>query len=243
MRKKEKAPAFKEYIMNQADLFPTSLSDMIPDKHLVRVISDFIDQMDISPILSTYKGGGTSSYHPRMLLKVIVYAYSQKVYSSRNIAKALRENIHFMWLSGNSFPDFRTISRFRSSRLKQCIDQVFVEVVNFLLEQNYVKLENYFLDGTIVEASANKYTWVWKKSTKRYKENVQKKIAGLLEQIDTISEKEERLYGSQDLEELGEHSQITSEMVKEKAEQVSQELEKLLAEKEELPEDKVKKKS
>lgn len=74
----------------------------------MRVVSEAIDKLDPRPFLAQYKGGGTSSYHPQMLLKVLVYAYSQKLYSSRKIAKALRENIHFMWLSGEQRPDFRT---------------------------------------------------------------------------------------------------------------------------------------
>ena len=203
---------------------------MISENHLVRLVNSLIDQMDISSLIATYKGGGSSSYNPRMLLKVIVYAYTQKLYSSRQIAKALRENIHFMWLSGNNQPEYRTINRFRSSLLKVCIDQVFAEVIAFLAGKKMVKLENYFLDGTIVEANANKYSWVWKKSTKRYKENLQKKVAELLVHIDDVAEKENSSYGNRDLEEMGEVSEITSEMIEAKAEEVSQYLAELLSE-------------
>ncbi len=104
---------------------------------------------------------------------MLVYAYSQKIYSSRQIAKALRENIFFMWLSGNNRPDFRTINRFRSSTMKNVIDDVFIEILTFLIEEGYVKLENYFLDGTKIEANANKYSWVWGKSTKKYHQKLQ----------------------------------------------------------------------
>jgi len=72
------------------------IGSMIPDNHLVRVVNTAIERMDLKPLLKHYKGGGTSSYHPKMMLKVLVYAYTQKLYSSRKIAKALRENIHFM---------------------------------------------------------------------------------------------------------------------------------------------------
>jgi transposase len=73
-----------------------------------------------------YKGGGTSSYHPKMLLKVLVYAYCKKIYTSRKIAAALRENNHFMWLSGGNQPDFRTVNDFRGKRMKEVTERSLV---------------------------------------------------------------------------------------------------------------------
>ena len=90
---------FKPYTMEQPSLLPPSLDELIPAQHLVRVVNRVVDELDIEPLLAKYKGGWTSSYHPRMLLKAIVYAYTQKVYSSRKIEKALWENIGFMWTS------------------------------------------------------------------------------------------------------------------------------------------------
>ena len=100
---------FKELTSNQNVLFPVSLSEKIAPNHPVRVVNCVVDALDISSLLQTYKGGGTSSYHPRMMLKVLFYAYLNNIYSCRKIEKALQENIHFMWLSGNRTPDFRTI--------------------------------------------------------------------------------------------------------------------------------------
>jgi len=132
---------------------------MIESDHLVRVVSGAIDKIDLSPLLAKYRGGGTSSYHPQMMLKVLVYAYTQKIYSSRKIAKALRENIHFMWISGENRPDFRTINDFRGSRMKGVIESVFAEVLEYLIEAGKVKLENYFVDGTKIEADATGIKW------------------------------------------------------------------------------------
>ena len=84
---------------------------------MVRFVDHVIDQMDLTPILNTYKGGGTSSYHPRMMLKVVVYGYVERVHSCREIAKAVSERIPFMWLAGGQRPDFRTINLFRKQRL------------------------------------------------------------------------------------------------------------------------------
>jgi hypothetical protein len=111
-----------------------------------------------------------------MMLKVMVYAYTQRIYTSRRIAKALRENIQFMWISGMNRPDFRTINRFRSSVMKDVVDEVFTSVLQFLIEKKFVKLENYYVDGTKIESSANRYQFVWGKSTKNYHERLQEKI-------------------------------------------------------------------
>ena len=183
MPKKKLTPVFKEYTQGQIVLLPRDLEEEIEPNHLVRVVNAAIEKMDLQVVYAQYKGGGTSSYHPKMLLKVLIYAYSQQIYSSRKIAKALRENIHFMWLSGNSQPDFRTINRFRGVVVRETIGEIFAAVLRILIEGGYVKLEHYFVDGTKLEANASKYSFVWAKNTKRYKEQVQGKVAELLEQI------------------------------------------------------------
>ena len=104
---------FKELTSNQNVLFPVSLSEKIASNHPVRVVNSVVDALDISSLLRAYKGRNTCSYHPRMMLKVLFYAYLNNIYSCRKIEKGLQENIHFMWLSGNSTPDFRTINDFR----------------------------------------------------------------------------------------------------------------------------------
>jgi len=155
---------FKEYDPGQGMLLPPSLEELIGKTHAVRVVSTVIDKIDIGPLEETYKGGGTSSYHPRMLLKVLVYAYLNNIYSSRRIEAAIKENIHFMWLSGMKRPDHHTINRFRGQRLKNHIKEVFTQVVLLLMEAGHVDLKAVYTDGTKIEANANKYTFVWAKS-------------------------------------------------------------------------------
>jgi transposase len=92
---------------------------MIEANHPVRVVNQVIESINIDPLLKKYKSGGTSSYHPRMMLKILVYAYLNNVYLSRKMEAALKENIHFMWLSAMSKPDHNTLNRFRSERLKE----------------------------------------------------------------------------------------------------------------------------
>ena len=146
-----------------------------------------------------------------MMLKVMIFAYSQRIYSSRQIAKALRENINFIWLSGYNTPDFRTINRFRGD-MKDVIEDVFYEVVHLLLEKGYIRLENYFLDGTKIEANANKYTFVWNKAVKGYDRKLDEKIRVHLAQIDRIVAEENFIYLDDDLEGRG-GEPLTSEQL------------------------------
>ncbi len=90
---------FKTYDQQQAMLLPPSLDELIAQNHPVRIVNKVLDQIDIEPLIAKYKAGGTSSFHPRMLLKVLVFAYINNIYSSRKIEEALQQNIHFMWLS------------------------------------------------------------------------------------------------------------------------------------------------
>ena len=99
-----------------------------------------------------------------MLLKVLIYCYMTETYSSRQIAKQCRENVNVMWLTGFQKPDFRTINTFRSEKLKDSIEEIFVSTVRLLNRKGYVSLEKYFVDGTKIESAANKYTFVWKKA-------------------------------------------------------------------------------
>jgi transposase len=227
MKRKPADPVFKPYVMHQRYLLPPSYDDLIEAEHLVRVVSAAIDKLDLRTLVAQYKGGGTSSYHPQMLLKVLVYAYSQKIYSSRKIAKALRENIHFMWISGEQRPDFRTINDFRGSRMKGVIDEVFAEVLEYLIEAGKVKLETYFVDGTKIEADANKHKVVWAKRKSTYHKRVRAQIDELLKQIEAENEAEQTEYGEKDLEERGGGeggSAMDSEKLRERIERLNQRL-------------------
>lgn len=204
---------FKPYQPNQPTFLPPSLDELISPDHLVRVVSEAIDRMDISPLLAEYPGGGSSAYHPKMLLKVVVFGYTQQIYSARRLAKAVREQIPFMWLAGGNRPDFRTINRFRSSRLKGTIEEVFAAVLELCWEAGLLCGEEIFVDGTKIEANANKRTVIWKKSSERYRRLRQEKIRALLADIDRINEEEDRRYAGSDLEEMGEASTLTSEKV------------------------------
>jgi transposase len=231
MKRKPAKPTFKPYTQAQASLIPPSWDELIPAEHQVRVVDRAVGQIDLEPLLEKYKGGGTSSYHPRMMLKVLVYAYTQRIYSSRQIAKGLRENVNFMWLSGGNRPDFRTINAFRGEKMKRVTEEVFTSVLELLVEEGYVKLENYFVDGSKIEANANRHKVVWAKSRAKYQQRLREKVKELLEEIEAINEAENEAYGDKDLEELGGGGEINAEKLERKIAELNQRLK-------EKPEDK-----
>ena len=212
--RKKAAPVFKPYEQKQILLIPPTADELIPSDHLARVIDATIDGMGLESLFSTYEGGGASSYSPVMLLKVMVYAYTQKIYSSRRIAKAVRENVVYMWLAGGNKPDFRTINNFRSSHLKECIQDVFSETVGILVEEGYIGLKKYFVDGTKIEANANKYSFVWKKAADKFKARLEAQIRDILAEVDKAVAEENAEYGDRDLEELGGNGPIPAEKLK-----------------------------
>lgn len=151
---------FKALLSKRSSLFPEDIFDKIPANHPIRLVNQVVNNLDLESIIKLYKGGGTTSYHPRMLIKVLVYAYLSNIYSCRKIEKALTENIHFMWLSGHSTPDYRTINYFRGKRLKDVIQGLFADIVRMLHELNYVSLKVQYIDGTKIESAAGRYTFV-----------------------------------------------------------------------------------
>ena len=176
---------FKELTSNQTVLFPSNLLDQIPENHPVLLINQVVDSLNLDKVFSTYHTRGASSYHPRMMLKVLFYAYLCNIYSCRKIAQALHENIYFMWLSGKSAPDFRTINRFRGEHLKEHIKDLFTQIVLMLNELGYLSLDVQYIDGTKLESASNRYSFVWRGSVEKYKSKPEDKIHSVLSTIDS----------------------------------------------------------
>jgi transposase len=183
-------PIFKNYQQHQQYLLPPSLEELIEENHPVRVVNAIIDRIDISELKKKYKGGGTSSFHPLMLLKILVYSYLSNIYSSRKMESGLKENIHFMWLSGMNKPDHNTINRFRSDRLKDILKEIFIQIVNLLIESGHVSLKEVYTDGTKIEANANKYTFVWGKAIITSRKRMESQLRELWNYAEKITEKE-----------------------------------------------------
>lgn len=175
---------FKNYNQGEISLFPQNIGELIPQDSPVRLLSKIVDSLDISTLIKTYKAGGTTPYNPRMLLKVVFYAYMNNIYSCRKIADIMHWHVHYMWLSGRQYPSWSTINRFRSEHMKDCVNHLFIQVVELLVKLGQVSLDVQYIDGTKIESVANKYTFVWKKSTEKSKSKLEEKINGILSQID-----------------------------------------------------------
>lgn len=184
-------PVFRPYHQNQLMALPPSFDELIPAGHTVRVVNDVINAINIEPLLKAYHVRGGSNYHPLLLLKVLVYGYVTNIYSSRKLAEACRERIPFMWLSAMSKPDHNTINRFRGVRLKHALRSVFEEVVKLLAEEGLLSIDQVYTDGTKIEANANKYTFVWKKSIQTNKEKMKKQLEDIWNYAQNIAADED----------------------------------------------------
>jgi transposase len=208
---------FKQYNPAEKLLLPPNLDELIGSKDLVRVVNDMVNRWDITGLMNQYCGGGTTAYHPQMLLKVLLYGYSCKIFTGRKIERAITKDIHFMWLAAGNRPDFRTINNFRSGKAKETIEGLFSEMLKCLMEDNYIKMENYFCDGSTFCADANPHKMVWKKNAQKYKDLAEQKCRELFKQIDLLNQAEDQEYGYKNLEETGDHcEEITTVKIKER---------------------------
>lgn len=147
---------FKPYCTEQGQLLPTYLSDWVAQDHLARLISEIVDQLDLTEITSKYSSRGEEAYHPALLCKLWFYGYATGVFTSRQIRRALDENIPFRWLSGDNRPDFRTISDFRKNHLG-VLPALFGQTVQAAAELGYVTLGHVSIDGSKIKAHASKH--------------------------------------------------------------------------------------
>ena len=189
---------FRPYNPNQTVLFPQRIDEDIAENDPVRVVDALVESLNLEGFKKLYKECGRSPYHPRMMLKVILYAYMNNIYSCRKIEKLLRRDIHYIWLAGYEKPDFITINRFRN-RVKKEINEVFTQTVLLLSSKGFISLNVEYIDGTKIESKANKYTFVWRKTVERNRERLMKKIRVLLGQIDDVIVQEQ---SSEDHEEV-----------------------------------------
>lgn len=182
----------KNYTLNQKFYqlkLPLNIDYMIPTNDSVRLLSQFIEEMDLTDLYSTYSRIRENQVSPRTLLKIMIYGYMNKLYSSRDIENACLRDINFMFLlEGASAPDHSTFARFRSLHFAPCAEKILAEMTNFLYDIGEISGVSIFIDGTKIEACANKYTFVWKKA-------VTKNMAKLLIKIADLVQECEELYG------------------------------------------------
>ena len=156
---------------------PLDLEISIPSDDPVRLVSAFVEEMDLSELYKTYSRIRKNQATPRQMLKLVIYAAMNRIYSSRDIQKACKRDINFMWLlAGQKAPDHSTIARFRTGFLADACENLFYQMIKRLEDSGELSRETVFIDGTKLEACANKYTFVWKKSVGKWEEKMFQKI-------------------------------------------------------------------
>ena len=173
----------KSYSNNDRLFFLLNPNEYIAENDPVRVVDAVVESLDLREFRKLYREKGRCPYHPKMMLKLILYAYMNNVYSCRKIEKAVRRDIHYIWLAAQERPDFVTINRFRN-RVKNEINNIFTQVVLLLAGRGFITLDVEYIDGTKIESKANKYTFVWRKTVEKNRAKLQEKIRVLLQQID-----------------------------------------------------------
>ncbi len=184
------------YDPDQQLLLPAALQEWLPEGHLAYFISDVVDQLDLSEITARYEQErrGGPPYNPRMMVKVLLYAYCIGVPSSRRIASRLHEDIAFRVLAANNTPDFRTISDFRKDHL-EALAGLFLQVLMLCQREGLVKLGHVALDGTKVRANASKHKAMSYKRMKEKEAQLQGEVDELLRRAQEVDEEEDRRYG------------------------------------------------
>lgn len=185
---------FKRYDQKQEMLIPKKIGDFIPDNHPVRIINDIVDAMDISPIIETYSPEGRPSYHPRMMIKILLFSYTRGIRSSRKIQRNLRENLAYKYLAADQDVDFRTICDFRTHRLED-IEDIFVQIVTLCKEIGLVKVGNISLDGMKIQANAAVEKSRDIDTLTKEEHRLRKQIQHMLQEAEDIDRKEDHRYG------------------------------------------------
>ena len=180
----------KNYTLNGGNYqlkLPLNIDYMIPDNDSVRLLSQFVEEMDLTDLYSTYFRLRENQATPRQMLKIVLYSYMNHNYSSRAMELSCKRDVNFMYLlEGSPVPDHSTFARFRSIHFAQCSETVMAEMTNFLYEVGEILGDAIFIDGTKIEACANKYTFVWKKSVSKNLERLLCKLANFVAECEEM---------------------------------------------------------
>ena len=188
---------FRPYDQSQCLLLPPSLREWLPDGHLAVYISDVVDGLDLRELIADYdspEGKGAPPYHPRMLLKVLIYGYATGVFSSRKLASRCVEDVGFRYLSAQQSPDFRTFIKFRSRHIER-FRGLFVQVVELSREMGLVQLGHLSIDGTKVKANASKHKAMSYRRMLSEERKLRGEIDDLLARAGAVDEAEDARYG------------------------------------------------
>lgn len=160
-------------------LFPPSVDEWLPQRHLARFVVEVIDGLDLSELEKAYRGSGSASYHPAMLLGLLVYGYATKVFSSRAIERATYDSVAFRYIAGNEHPDHDTIAAYRKRFLVQ-IEALFIDVLKLARTMGMLKLGTVAIDGTKVHANASRHSALSYGHAKKSEKQLKKEVRQLL---------------------------------------------------------------
>lgn len=196
-------------------IFSLQVTSLIPKDDSVRLLDEIASQLDYSSLYRTYNRKNYCRIAPEVLFKIIVYAYMNGIYSSRAIERACRRDINYLWLlNGQGAPDHNTIARFRTQHMQQAAQPLFNQLINHLTKHGQILHQNLFIDGTKIEANANRYTFVWKKNIIRYQKRLLEKRKQTLQQITQNYSLTPNLSPEQILEELQQRFLLQKQPVK-----------------------------
>lgn len=165
---------------------PLEIEKLIPDDDQVRLLSAFMEEIDLSELYSTYGRIRKDQVSPRQMFKIVTYASMNRIYSSRDIERSCRRDINFMYLlEGMPVPDHSTIARFISLHLSQCSKAMMSQVTSVLYDMGEISGIHIFIDGTKIESFANKYTFVWKKAVTKNMQKLSDKIVSFVADCET----------------------------------------------------------
>ena len=166
---------------------PFDIDCIIPDNYSVKLLSQFVEDMDLTDLYSTYSKIRENQVSPMNMLKIMLYGYMNGLYSSRDVETACRRDINFMFLlEGSPAPDHATFARFRSIHFAPCSKRILAEMSNALFDMGEIPGETIFIDGTKIEASANKYTFVWKKAVTKNQAKLLQKLADFVAECELL---------------------------------------------------------
>ncbi len=189
---------YRAYLPEQKLLLPPSLQDWLPENHLAYFVSDVVDQLDLSAIESVYEKEwrGQPPYHPRLMVKLLVYGYCRGVCSSRKIAQRLVEDVPFRVLAAGNQPDFRTISDFRKIHL-EALEGLFQQVLRIALEAGALQLGRVALDGTKMKANASKHKAMSYGRMKQAEQQLEAEVKKMLAEAEAVDAEEDARYGAE----------------------------------------------
>jgi len=180
---------FRPVDRQTAFLLPPSVDEWLPQRHLARFVVELIEQLDLSALQRAYRGSGSASYHPEMLLGLLVYGYATGVFSSRKLERASYDSVAFRFIAANAHPDHDTIAAFRRRFLKP-IAALFVQVLMLAKESGLLKLGTVALDGTKIQANASRYGALSHEHAAKLEAQLQAEVAELLALAESADEAE-----------------------------------------------------